>query len=1068
MKSKPNLQDLRDILSENRAQALAYANQVGTGNVRELLKLAEADLLKRIDRLGVTGTFTEAHLRTMLSQVRLVTQQLVDGISTTLADESGTVAEMAANGTIEYMTQADELFRGVGQQPLALREASVLDSAKMGAKASMLRRIALAGTADDPTADPTAHPAQLGVMQRYGLNTIGEFEKILRVGVLTRKDITEVAGDLTEASPFLRGKPAFWAERIARTEMMGAYNRASWESQREINDQVGGDMVKILSATFDTRTAADSYAVHGQIRRPDEAFETWYGFMQHPPARPNDREVVVPHRIAWPIPKYLAWKTEDEIAARWKYDGRKDEMPERPLMTTVDLGEFGKEPEKEEESAAPEEVEPGPAIRDVIAKGQMAEAIGDDMMQDVGFAPGEAPDLGTDFDEAQQLADQQAAEEALKAKAAELLGSFPDDPTRPGRVLHGMPFANSMFWEGWTSAEQDLISSLSDELIEKDATKEVDTDEVIMKGPSINKQGVAYGIEDNMKPGMAMTPVLIQKDGLLYAYSAPADVVGKKALGIEKLDAHVVNLDDPDIAKKFPSLLGPPPPKVLTADEIMATKTGAQKGSNTGGFYKGADGVERYVKEYSDPAQAHCENIANAIYRKLGLEAPDSMTFEKGGKTLYAHATVKGDTYASTSDTVTRKDAAKEILKGFAADVFLGNRDVIGMSKDNILLTDTGVRRLDNGGSLLMRAQAGRKPVSDLHQLREWDGFFNGSVNTYASVLDEAGVKTHADMKKQLVKGIKDILKLRDDEGGFYKLVDKLAPTMADKDRRDVAEMLETRATLLEEKLKILNKRVVKPKPKPIALEPGKWGPTATTTFEELLKQPKKPEPANSPTRTPNGKSVAQYLDDARRAVSNLNGNQRQAIRTFTGSEYGRIRSAGRMTREEYERSGGYDYDRYRAMAEHVETGFDAVPEDQRVQGIVYRGMLVPRAVANTMLAQNDRPHLPGLGAMFSTARDTSPAKGFLNNGTGDTHVFMVIKQRRGVAIETISGIDTEHEVLMSGRTRCRLTDHYIVEDMDGNRNVLVLHLEEVLDDADLTGTAKPKRTRKKKEPPTP
>lgn len=92
---------------------------------------------------------------------------------------------------------------------------------------------------------------------------------------------------------------------------MAAYNRAGWETTRDAQNELG-DMVKILSATFDDRTGWDSYLVHGQIRRVDEAFEGPFGMYQHPPNRPNDREVVVPHRISWPLPASLAPRSEGE------------------------------------------------------------------------------------------------------------------------------------------------------------------------------------------------------------------------------------------------------------------------------------------------------------------------------------------------------------------------------------------------------------------------------------------------------------------------------------------------------------------------------------------------------------------------------------------------------------------------------------------------------------------------------------------------------------------------------------------------------------------------------------
>lgn len=1030
MPKKTTAEDVKDILVANRAAALSYANSVGTGRVHEMLAFAEADLLERL-KGARGGTFTEAHLKSTLMQVRLVTSQLVDQLSFAFHEEADVMGDMAGQSTIDYMMAADAAFRGVGVTPLALREASVLDSAKMGSKASLLRF----------TAEEGKGKKQQGVLERYGLNTIGEFEKILRNGVVTRKSVDDVSKDLTKASTFLQGKPASWAERIARTELMGAYNRASWESHREIDEQLGGDMVKILSATFDDRTAADSYAVHGQIRRPEEAFETWYGLMQHPPARPNDREVVVPHRISWEIPRYLKPRTPAEVKARWVREGHKDEMPPIPEYSTVPLDQFGKEPEKKEDEGDDKNRS---LVDEVMGKKDLQDQVGDDLLQEnYGPAPVTPEPEPT-------------PEPSAKEQADKILQGLPEG-RNANVVKHGLAHVDGKpFWQGWSEAEQDLISKLIDDDIEKDKTEDVHPLDVIHQGTDMNKVGLGYGLEDTIA-GDAMTPSLIKKDGLLYAYAGNSPAAAAALLGKEKMKATVLDLDDPEVKAKFDAVkpkVTPDAPKPIDPENILATKTAGKAGSNEGGFYKGKDGKERYVKVYKDPAQAHCEAISNAIYKKLGLSAPDSVTFEHEGKTYYAHETVEGKTLDKVG--VDKKTATK-ILDGFAADILLGNRDVIGLSKDNILVTKDGVRRIDNGGSLLFRANAGKKSFADMQELKEWDGFFNSNLNTYASVLDAAGVKTHADMKKQLVSGIKNIKKLRDDAGGWERFINEAAPAMADSDRRDVISMLDKRTKLLEEKLKILNKR--KPKePKPIKLEPGAWGPKDTTTYEDLLTRTRGADarPKDSPGLTPNGKDVGYkdkpgtYKGDGHKTLlDHTTATQRSSISDFTGSSYTSIRKAGRMTREEYKKANyGYDsdYERYKEHADNIEAAFDAIPEEKRIEGTVFRGMKIPRSVANAMLAQNDKPHLPGLGSMFSTSRRVGPAEGFLTNGDGDTHVMMVIKQKRGVAIETISEHSSEDEVLMSGKTKCRLVDHYVVDSMSNGyvKNVLVLHLEEV------------------------
>lgn len=343
----------KQALVQNRANAVKMVQGKGLRATQRLLTDAAADLEARLDQAERRGpganSFTATRMRTTLRQIEQVAKEVVGGIKSIVLSNGIESAEQSAEHTIDYLTTADKAFRGVGDQPLALTEASVMDNAIQGARASVLRRLTQgrdAGLNEGPAS------AKIGILKRYGVETVGEFESILQRGMLTGKSWDEMRDEITRVSPFLRGKPAYWATRIVRTECMAAYGKAAWESVREMNEQLG-DMVKILSATFDERTGADSYAVHGQIRRPDEPFEWWEGFYMHPPNRPNDREIIVPHRIAWDIPEYLLWRDDDEVKKRWIELGNKRPMPERPRLTTISLLRFGKE--EDEESASDSE-----------------------------------------------------------------------------------------------------------------------------------------------------------------------------------------------------------------------------------------------------------------------------------------------------------------------------------------------------------------------------------------------------------------------------------------------------------------------------------------------------------------------------------------------------------------------------------------------------------------------------------------------------------------------------------------------------------------------------------------
>ena len=351
----PRLGRTADVLQLSREQALTLAARIGREEVQDILRRATADLARRLDaavRVRGTTATSLAEMRATMAQLTTVTRELATRLGGTTVAAGRAAAETGAAGMFDYLQGAHETL-GATARPLGLREGAMFSRALSGAEASVLRRLATKEKEaaeqrddEDPDAGENVPPSPMregGVLSRYAMNTIGEFEGILQTGVVTGKPWADVRAQLVDASPFLQGAPRYWAERIVRTESMAAYNRAGWETIRAADDELG-DMVKILSATFDNRTGWDSYQIHGQIRLPDEAFSWAGGLYQHPPNRPNDREVVVPHRISWPIPDELAWRSDAEVFAAWERDRRRGSPPPRPQpMTTVPLKKFGRD-----------------------------------------------------------------------------------------------------------------------------------------------------------------------------------------------------------------------------------------------------------------------------------------------------------------------------------------------------------------------------------------------------------------------------------------------------------------------------------------------------------------------------------------------------------------------------------------------------------------------------------------------------------------------------------------------------------------------------------------------------
>lgn len=251
-------------------------------------------------------------------------------------------------------------------------------------------------------------------------------------------------------------------------------------------------------------------------------------------------------------------------------------------------------------------------------------------------------------------------------------------------------------------------------------------------------------------------------------------------------------------SKRDLALPVPRKPKVIDASVILGEKVADATGSNEGGQFRGTDGKLRYVKFYKDPSQAYGEHLANQIYKGLGVAAPESVVFEHQGKLAYASEILPGVQTLGAAGL--SPELARKVSKGFMADVLTANWDVVGLSHDNVVVDAKGnVIRIDNGGTFLMRAKAGRKATAVLNQVTELDGFFSMSRNAaYAKVMAKAGYEAPQDFIGELKTQHAAILKLREKFGGWEKFVAKLAPKLNAADRATIIGMLEARTTLLK------------------------------------------------------------------------------------------------------------------------------------------------------------------------------------------------------------------------------------------------------------------------------
>jgi hypothetical protein len=467
--------------------------------------------------------------------------------------------------------------------------------------------------------------------------------------------------------------------------------------------------------------------------------------------------------------------------------------------------------------------------------------------------------------------------------------------------------------------------------------------------------------------------------------------------------------------------------------DYFAEKEGGQKGSNEGGFYRGSDNVLRYVKFYKDEVQGALEHLANNIYKDLGLPAVRSdLVTAPDGRQAYAREVVEGETLAKKG--IDKKNA-KQVLKGFAADVLVKNWDAVGLDHDNVVLKGGKAVRIDNGGAFLHRAKAGLKPESSLHEIDEWEQFLNHGKNpAYAKVAKAAGVSRAEDIVG--IKGqIQAIQKLKAAHGGWGNYVDHVAPDLPKEARNKVVAMLAERASKLGQKLKAMKAEAKLPKP-----------PKPARVFEELKAADvpnKKHRPEGWASRDAFKAEAYAKVDAVRRQIPEFS----EALNHYTGGGYPLIRQAGIKTYDEWRawRAEKYsmneDTPGLRASYEKARRQYFAIDKAFELHAEATTGPLAsaPEAKVKDMfrgLSDLDRATFDKIigqkefvtESVTSTSWDPGVAANFASASYSQyraiLHFRMKPTSRNKLAVETHSSQgDREKEILLRKGTRFRVMD---------------------------------------------
>lgn len=188
----------------------------------------------------------------------------------------------------------------------------------------------------------------------------------------------------------------------------------------------------------------------------------------------------------------------------------------------------------------------------------------------------------------------------------------------------------------------------------------------------------------------------------------------------------------------------PSPAAPLIESMDSWSQTGPQGGSNPGGRFKDAAGVEWYCKFPADDDVAKSEVLAAKLYSALGIAAQDAKLVTKGGKIGIASRWV--DVKKGSAATLAKTDGVR---MGFAADAWLANWDVVGMAYDNLQIgADGKAVRVDAGGSLEYRAQGGKKAFGNF--VTEIDSLRDPKINPQAAAV--FGGMTDADITASVAK----------------------------------------------------------------------------------------------------------------------------------------------------------------------------------------------------------------------------------------------------------------------------------------------------------------------------
>jgi hypothetical protein len=234
-------------------------------------------------------------------------------------------------------------------------------------------------------------------------------------------------------------------------------------------------------------------------------------------------------------------------------------------------------------------------------------------------------------------------------------------------------------------------------------------------------------------------------------------------------EPEVSPIDVPDF---FPNIPGDRNYPSVMEDVPDVERVGHQRGSNPGGMYRlrnkdigAAEGV--YVKRAQSPDHGYNEQLANLLYKALGVRTPEVRYNEDDGHIYSTLIDGKGD----MEDRVDDPEWMDKFYRDFAIDAWLANWDVIGGMFDNVITDERSGEpaRIDAGGSLLYRARGAPKGEAFGDKVGELETFKSDWRNGH--LYDDMTLEQELDGARRLQQmnpaHLRELIERNSPEGGF-------------------------------------------------------------------------------------------------------------------------------------------------------------------------------------------------------------------------------------------------------------------------------------------------------------